>query len=381
MNQKIRVLECIRQGKIGGGESHLLNLVESLDRDRFDPVVLSFTEGPMIERLQAMGVEAHVIYTEKPFDIRVWGKVKRLLERLRPDVIHCHGTRASSNVLWAARSLGIPVLYTIHGWSFHPDQRFPLRQMRILGERYITRRTDLNIAVSRANGALGGRYIPGFAYELVFYGIDQQKFSPIPVPGRKDVRAEVGIASDAVMVLFIARFTLQKQPLAMIEAFSRALKEAPDLQLLMVGDGELKAESVALVEKYGIADRVRFQTFRQDVPDVLAAADIFVLPSLWEGLPIGLLEAMAMGRAVIASDVDGTVEVVEDGVNGRLVPTADLVPAVTKALVELGSDGEKRRRLGKAAGESINEKYNVGRMTRQIEGLYLDVLQKKGRMR
>jgi glycosyltransferase involved in cell wall biosynthesis len=97
-------------------------------------------------------------------------------------------------------------------------------------------------------------------------------------------------------------------------------------------------------------------------------------------LPIGLLEAMAMGKAVIASDVDGTVEVLEDNVNGRLATTKELVESVTRALVDLGKDGEKRRRLGKAAAASINEKYNVGRMTRQIEGLYLDVLRKKGRL-
>src|SRR5215475_10720045 len=123
MNQKIRVLECIRQGKIGGGESHLLNLVEYLDKDRFEPVVLSFTQGPMIDRLQEMGVGTDVIYTEKPFDVTKWGKVKGLLKEKKVDLIHAHGTRAASNVLWAARSLGIPVVYTIHGWSFHQDQR------------------------------------------------------------------------------------------------------------------------------------------------------------------------------------------------------------------------------------------------------------------
>jgi glycosyltransferase involved in cell wall biosynthesis len=375
MNQKIRVLECIRQGKIGGGESHLLNLVENLDPERFEPVVLSFTEGPMIQRLQAMGVDTHVIYTETPFDVRVWGKVKRLLASLRPDIIHCHGTRASSNVLWAARQLHIPVVYTIHGWSFHQDQAGPVRTLRIMGERYITRRTDLNIAVSDSNGEDGRRNIPGFSYRLVRYGIDQQKFSPSRVA--KDVRAEVGIAPDTVLALFIARFTLQKQPLAMIEAFRRAAPEVGNLQLLMVGDGELKEQAVALVREYELEGRIIFQPFRQDVPDVLAAADIFVLPSLWEGLPIGLLEAMAMCKAVIASDVDGTVEVVKDGVNGRLVSTKDLPGSVSRVLVELGKDAPQRRRLGEEAGKAVREIYNVERMTKEIEGIYHEILKKK----
>ncbi|HXB90916.1 MAG TPA: glycosyltransferase, partial [Puia sp.] len=92
--KKIRILEGIRQGKIGGGESYLLGLVEHMDRSRFEPVVLSFTDGPMVERLRAKGIPAHVIHTEKPFDVRVWGKVKSLLEREEIDIVHAHGTRA-----------------------------------------------------------------------------------------------------------------------------------------------------------------------------------------------------------------------------------------------------------------------------------------------
>src|ERR1700749_4256717 len=140
-SKKIRVLECIRQGKIGGGESHLLNLGEYLDRERFEPLVLSFTDGPMIDRLKQMDVETDVIYTERPFDITKWRKVKEWLKEHRIDLIHAHGTRASSNVTWGAPSLGIPVVNTIQGWSFHQDQHALLRRMRIAGEKYITSRT------------------------------------------------------------------------------------------------------------------------------------------------------------------------------------------------------------------------------------------------
>ncbi|HVU95093.1 MAG TPA: glycosyltransferase family 4 protein [Puia sp.] len=375
MNRKIRVLECIRQGQIGGGETHLLSLTGELDKSLFEPVVLSFTDGPMIERLKGMGIETHVIYTERPFDVTKWGRVKRLIENLRPDLVHAHGTRASSNVLWAARSLGIPVIYTVHGWSFHKDQSFLVRQMRTFGERYITRRTDLNIAVSRANGEAGKRAIPGFEYKLVLNGIDRDRFSPLR--RSKDVRAELGIGADAVVVLFLARFTVQKQPIAAIEAFRLALPEVQNLRLVMVGDGDLKEQGVMLVEQYGLQDKVTFTSFRQDVPDVLAAADIFVLPSLWEGLPIGLLEAMAMGKAVIASDVDGTAEVIRDRVNGRLVSTEELVPALSRVLIELANDPVERRKMGERAMESINEKYNVEAMTEQIEGIYLEIAAKK----
>jgi len=373
-DKKIRVLECIRQGKIGGGESHLLNLVEYLDKDRFEPVVLSFTQGPMIDRLQQMGVGTDVIYTEKPFDVTKWGKVKGLLKEKKVDLIHAHGTRAASNVLWAARSLGIPVVYTIHGWSFHPDQRAFLKRMRIAGEGYITTRTAVNISVSEANQASGKQNIRGFESVLVNYGIDQKKFSPLGV--KKDVRAELGIPKDTLLVLFIARFTKQKQPLAMIRAFREALESVPGMHLLMVGDGELKAEAVQLSTDLGLGEKISFQTFRQDVPDVLAAADIFVLPSLWEGLPIGLLEAMAMGKAIIASDVDGTGEVLKHRENGLLIQTERLVPALTEALVQLGRDREMQKKFQQRAIETISGRFNVTRMAREIEAIYNTVLNK-----
>src|SRR5882762_8494588 len=143
--KKIKVLECIRQGQIGGGESHLLSLVENLDKTRFDPIVLSFTDGPMIERLKDMGVETHVIFTEKPFDMAKWGSVKKLLKQHQIDLVHAHGTRACSNVMWAAKSLKIPIVYTVHGWSFHPDQNPLVRRIRIMGEAYLTSRANTNI--------------------------------------------------------------------------------------------------------------------------------------------------------------------------------------------------------------------------------------------
>src|SRR5215831_11294610 len=140
MQKKIRVLETIRQGKIGGGESHLLDLVENLDKSIFEPVVLSFTDGPMINRLQSMGIPTHIIHTERPFDFTKWGKVKQFLQDEKIELVHAHGTRANSNVIWASRKLGLPVVYTIHGWSFHDDQPFLLKKLRVMGEKYLTER-------------------------------------------------------------------------------------------------------------------------------------------------------------------------------------------------------------------------------------------------
>ena len=121
--KKIRILECIRQGQVGGGESHIISLSLNLNKDLFEPIVLSFTDGPMIALLQENNIETHIIFTQKPFNILIWKQVKNLLLRKKIDIVHAHGTRANSNVFWAAKSLNIPLIYTIHGWSFHDNQK------------------------------------------------------------------------------------------------------------------------------------------------------------------------------------------------------------------------------------------------------------------
>ena len=375
MPGKIKVLECIRQGQIGGGESHLLSLVENLDKSRYEPVVLSFTDGPMIERLKQMNIPVHVIPTTRPFDITKWRTVKKFIEEQKVSLVHAHGTRAASNVLQAAQSLKLPLIYTIHGWSFHPDQQPLVRRIRILGEKYLTSRSSLNISVSASNQQTGKDEMgKGFNSVVVNNGIDLRKFNPHQT--HKDIRKELNIPSDALLVLFIARFTGHKQPLALLQAFADALPKNPGLHLLMVGDGDQKEEALAFVRSKQLEKNITLLPFRLDVPDVLASADIFVLPSLWEGLPIGLLEAMAMGKAIIASRVDGTKEILQHEINGWMVePGNKLVPQLTEALLLLSADEEKRKSFSEAAIRTVNERFNATVMTRQIEGLYEKVLE------
>ncbi len=371
-SKKIKVLECIRQGQIGGGESHLLSLVENLDRSIFEPVVLSFTNGPMIDRLKQMGVETHIIHTERPFDISKWRKVKKFIRQKQFQLVHAHGTRANSNILWAAKSLNIPVVYTIHGWSFHPDQKLLVRNLRIWGEHYLTSKSTVNISVSKSNQQTGKNYIQSFQSVVINNGIDLRKFNPDAE--HKDVRRELGISASTTLLLFIARFTSHKQPLSLIRAFGKAVQQNQSLHLLMVGDGDEKEQAVKLIKDLNLETKITLHPFRQDVPAVLAASDIFVLPSLWEGLPIGLLEAMTMGKAVIASNVDGTSEIIEHEKNGLLVETDDLINNTAGALVRLSGNKELQKTMGINARATITEKFNAANMTREIEQLYTKIL-------
>jgi glycosyltransferase involved in cell wall biosynthesis len=369
MDRKIRVLEGIRQGKIGGGESYLLGLVEHLDRSKFEPVVLSFTDGPMVERLRAQGITTHVIHTERPFDWRVWKRVMKLMQEEKIDLVHAHGTRANSNMFWGARKLGIPMLYTCHAWSFHPDQHPLVKKFRIWSEDFLTSRMDVNICGSVANRDTGRQLFRNFDAEVIYNSIDPVKFNPYNQ--YKDVRAELGIGKEEIIVVSVARFTLQKQPLRLIKAFSEACKKVGGVRLLMVGEGEQREQAAELIGKLGIGDKVILQPFRQDVPDVLAAADIFVLPSLWEAFPIALLEAMSMGKAVIGTAVDGTPEIIRDGQNGVLIGVEGMEKELEEAIVKLCFDKELRVRFQQQAIADIYNRYNVETLAQKNEEIYL----------
>jgi glycosyltransferase involved in cell wall biosynthesis len=371
--KKIRILEGIRQGKIGGGESYLLGLVENLDRTRFEPVVLSFTDGPMVERLKAQGINTHVIHSEKPFDFCVWKKVKDFIQEQEIDIVHAHGTRANSNLFWAAKKLKLPTIYTCHAWSFHLDQNPLVRRFRIWSEEFLTSRMNVNICGCKANRDTGKEVFKHFDAVVINNSIDSKKFNPYKE--YKDVRRELGIDKDDLVVTSVARFTLQKQPLKLISAFAEVCKKIDGVKLLMVGDGEQRTKAISLIRRLKIEDKVILQSFRQDVPDILAASDIFVLPSLWEAFPIALLEAMSMGKAVIGTNVDGTPEIIEQNVNGILVGLEEMEKEISEALIKLCQNKEFREKLRENAIKSIYNKYNVETLARKNEEVYRQLVE------
>lgn len=373
MDRKARILEVIRQGIVGGGETHVLELSKRLDQQFFDPVVLAFTYGPMIDQLNELGIENYVIPTEKPFDINVWKKVTQLILENNIKMIHAHGTRALSNVFWAGKKSQVPVIYTVHGWSFHNDQSFWIKKIRVASEKFLCKQADKIINVSEANQKQGEGLFKDFDSTIIKNGIDLVKFDPDAVTNT--VRDELAIPKDVTLVGFISRLTKQKDPITLIRAFRSALDQDEDLMLLLVGEGDMEDETKKLVAYYQINDRVHFLPYRRDVPELLKAIDVYCLPSLWEGLPIGLLEAMAMRKAVIATNVDGTSEVINDNENGLLINQGDVNDLADKILL-LHRDRNLTKKLSAAAKASIEKQFNISSMVKGIEKIYFSLLKK-----
>jgi len=369
--KKIRILECIRQGKIGGGETHVLDLVAGLDRAKFEPIVLSFTDGSMVDNLKSMGVKTEVVHTEQGFDVSKWNRVKAIIKREKIDIVHAHGTRACSNVFWAAKSLGIPLVYTIHGWSFHQDQNWVVYKCREWSEHLLTNQANLNINVSYSNQNDGIKHFNIKRSVVINYGINRKKFDVFKK--YKNICAEIGIPSGKTVVGFIVRITVQKDPITLIKAFRQVIDKTKDVILLVVGNGDLREEVIHLVKKLDLSQYVVFQDFRQDVPELLSSIDIYCLPSLWEGLPIGLLEAMTMRKAIVATPVDGTKEAIIDGENGLLIPHQN-PEKLADALLRLHFDKNLRENIAENAYQTVLKTYGLERMVKEVEREYLKLI-------
>jgi len=365
-SNKIKILQTIRQGKIGGGESHVLDLVEELDKEKYESIVLSFTFGPMVDRMKEMGIKTYVIETEKPFNFTKWPEVEEILLKEKIDIVHAHGTRANSNTFKSAKKLGIPIVYTVHGWSFHPDQNFFIKNLRIQGEKFLVNKANLTICVSDNNLHSAEENFKMARAKVIKYGINLNKYNP--QQNFLEVRKELDINPSTVLVGYVVRMTKQKDPLTLVNAIALIPKEL-DIKFLFVGDGELKNDAIKLAKELNVDGKIIFLDFRQDVPNILNAIDIYCLPSLWEGLPIGMLEAMAMNKAVVVTSIDGAKEVIKTGENGMLVPVQD-PQKLAETITLVAGDNDLRKKIGTNAGKTILEDFSVSKMTRKIEKVY-----------
>jgi glycosyltransferase involved in cell wall biosynthesis len=366
--RKVRVLHTIRQGKIGGGESHILSIAEKIDQSIFEPLVLSFSDGEMIDRLVELKVRHFVIPTEKPFNVFAWSKVKEIIQKEEIDIVHAHGTRACSNSYKSALELKKPLIYTIHGWSFHSGQSRMVRKLRQTTESYLCGKTNLNICVSESNEEEGKKLFGLQNSVVIKNGIDLDKFNPDLK--YKDLRADLHFSSQTILVAYIARLTAQKDPFTFLHAIKIVVSKTENIEFIIAGDGDLKEQTIQLAKELEIDAYVKFLDARNDIPDILKAVDIYCLPSLWEGLPLGVLEAMAMKKATIASAVDGTKEVLITGENGLLIEPKN-ARQISDAIILLANDIELRRNLGENGRKTVQAHYDVRQMINHLQYHYL----------
>jgi len=360
----------------GGTERQVLALARLLDRRRYSPSLVTTAGGGALHA-EFSGLMPVTVFGDPVRANRtrtsLWAHaatVRRLagiFRAERPDILHAF--LPSSNVLGpvAARLAGVRRVIVSKRSLAGYKNRFPLlRRMEPLGNRL----ADVILVNSDAVGREVERT------ERFWEGKVRKIYNGVAVPdpwtpeeaGRFRVRE--GIAPGSRVVLCVANFFPYKGHVDLVEAARRVVAVAPEAVFLLVGrDAGAMEECRARVREIGIDGRVRFLGGRSDVADLLRASDLFVHPSHQEGFPNAVLEAMAAGRAVVATDVGGTPEAVENGETGVLVPARDPA-ALAGALVALLSDPGRARRMGEAGRRRVLERHAIGRMVAEYEGLY-----------
>lgn len=371
---KIKVLEVIRQGQIGGGESHLLDLVHFLDKEQFEPICLSFTDGNMISRLHDMGIECHVINTQRAFDLKVQQGIMSLLHELRVDLIHAHGSRAASNMLYAVHRLHIPFIYTVHGWSFHDDQSKLVYYLRKWSEKLICKYADQVICVSQSNADTGKENFGLKNPIIIENGVNLERFNP--QRAETSLRSTFGFSDEDFVVGFIGRCTTQKSPIDFLSAVKIAHSKNNRVKGLFVGEGEMDAEVNHFISANSMENYIHRSKFRTDIPEVLRSIDVFCLPSLWEGLSIALLEAMAMRKAIISTPTDGTREILKDGDNGLLVPFHS-PELLAESMLRLLKDSTLFQQCAQNSGMLVSCRFDARKTAHIVADIYKDLGNKK----
>jgi len=324
-----------------------------------------------VEKLGAAGVPVAVVPMRRsihpPADLRSLALLVKLIRREKFDVVHAHSSKAGVLGRLAAWRVGVPaVVYTPNAFAFLGARGRLARWFYLAIERWLGRHaTGAVVCVSRSELALARHHAiaPPERLALVENTIDASRFaSAAPAP---DLR------SDRPLVGFIGRLSPQKGVSYFIQAARRVLDAGIEAQFALVGEGELDVGR--MVAEQDLNEHVVLTGYRPDIPQVLAALDIFALPSLYEGLPYTLMEAMAAGRPVVATSVEGNRDLIQDGETGLLIPPRD-AEALAGALIRLLSAPEERVRLGKMALAAARSRPTPEQMAQRMIELYLEIL-------
>ncbi len=380
---RARVAHLIPTLSLGGAARLVVDLADLLRRDGYevDIVTGARTESghTIAHEAEALGVPVHIVPTfirdPRPItDLRAVRDLTRFLKRGGYDIVHTHGTKALLLGTWAARRAGIRhTVWHVHGWGFHDYNSFPTRQAMILAHRAMVRTASRVAAVSEATRRIGVKARIGSPddYCVIYAAADLDRFRQPPL-STDDAKCALGINPRRLVFGSLTRLSDQKAPLDLVDAAAYVLREVPESHFVLVGDGPLRDQTVERIRRHGIEDRTTLPGARLDVPEVLCAFDVFALSSLWEGFPISYLEAMAMGKPAVGTDVGGSAEAVIDGETGFIVPPRQ-PRELAERILRLLRDPPLRERMGEA-GRRAARRFGYDRLRRDVSALYGELL-------
>lgn len=390
----LRVLQIVGNLDIGGAQEVVRTLVEYLALGDCVPVVCTFQDGPLRQDIEQLGITVEVLPNRRysvvafPFFvadmIRILHSLTRLVKKYNVDVVQTH---LLGNLDFLVLLLRYTTRVRVILWTFHSahfvltEAHLPRYKWLLKPKRYVrnqlyrltSRLVSGFIAVSdevKKNmveiiGPIQDRII------VICNGVDVERYGQ-PVD-KVSMRSQLGLEATARLIAVVATFREPKGHRYMVEAMAAIVPRHPDVHALFIGDGDLREELRAQVQRVGLGEHVHFLGNRYDVPELLAASDLFVLPSLWEGLSMALLEAMATGLPVVASEVSGTAQVIVPNETGILVPPCNAT-RLAEAIRQLLSDPERGWAMGAAAKRRVEKEFSARKQADEHLALYYRLL-------
>lgn len=367
---RLRVLHVIGGGEFGGAERHILNLAAALDPHQVSVAVACLFARPFADIAKQAGLEAFAFPMRHKLDLRVVGRLVRLINEGGFDIVHTHGVRANLIGRLAARRAGRPVITTVHSLLALDYPGLFTRLLNALAERLSRHLTAQFITVSQAlKDVLVRSGIPADRVTVVYNGVivDQP-----PAPAEV-LRARLGYAPDTPLVGIVARLHRVKGHRVFLCAAREVLARRPGVRFLVVGAGPERQSLEALTQELGIAGAVRFTGFVENIAALMGMLDLLVVASYWEGFGLTAAEALGMGIPVISTKAGGLGEVVRHGETGLLVAPGN-AGELANAILWMLDHPEEARMMAARGCEMVRQEFTVEKMARFTMQVYRKVL-------
>lgn len=357
------VLHLCESSDTGGAESVLVSLVESLDKSCYKSVVCLLSDGWLKTQLDKRQIETIVIPQPRSFDLVWLFRLYRLLRDRTIHVMHSHEFATNVYASLLSRVTGIPVVTTAHGKNYYAE-----KWRRRAAYRFVARQSVMVAVSSDLKRFLAQRVgIPTGRIRVVHNGIDLSRYK---VQERSHtVRAELGISTGQPIIGTVGNLFAVKGQTYLLRACKTVASIYPNFVLLVAGEGEQLGPLEKEASDLGISGNVRFLGFRDDVPSLLQAMNVFVLPSLSEGLPLSVLEAFALQKPVVATNVGGIPEIVQDGATGYLVPPRN-PEALAEKIIMFLRNPQMAANMGRAGRKKVEDDFSLEKMVREYQALY-----------
>lgn len=376
MNKK-KVAIIITKLELGGAQKVAISVCEKLDKNKFEPFLICGCGGILDEetknKIRIVFVKDLVREISPVKDFKALFSIYKILKKENPVIVHTHSSKAGILGRFAAKLCGIKnIIHTIHGFSFNNTQNFFKKNLFVFLERFCSVFSTKLIPVSTENTVKGLQNKIGKKekYHYIRLGIDIDNFKNFKQT--PTLKQELKLNLTDILVTTIGPFKPQKNLSDFIKIANNISKTHKNFKFVIVGDGTLRPVFEKMINDFNISDNIFLLGWRRDISNILNSSDIFVMTSLWEGLPISTIEALCCGLSPIVNDVDGQKEIIKDGFNGFLIKPYDIKSTEEKILL-LANNKYLRQQLSDSAKNSIDHTFSIEYMIKQHEELYLSL--------